>query len=278
MTTQDLIKQILARNPQISQFQIMERLQAERARTGGLLCDETLLRLIAAKFGVEVEQNTIHNSGVMLTSRLLAGFNDVTVAGRLIAVFPVRSFEGEKPGKFATLMVADNEGILRVVLWNDKAELVEKGDLKAGQAIRFLHGYTRCDRYGKVELHLGGKSQLVIEPPETSVDYPNIGKFVTKIGSLKSNLGNVHLSGKVRDVREPKTFTRNDASEGKVLRLVLADDSGEVTVVAWDEKATELEKLKMNEALQLVNVRVKEAQQGGLEVHVDSSTYVVINE
>ena len=52
-------------------------------------------------------------------------------------------------------MIADKEGILRVVLWNEKAELVEKGELKAGQAVRLLHGYTREDRYGKTELHLG---------------------------------------------------------------------------------------------------------------------------
>ena len=53
----------------------------------------------------------------------------MTVAGRLIAVFRGAYFEGEKPGKFATLMIADYEGTLRVVLWNDKAELVERGEL-----------------------------------------------------------------------------------------------------------------------------------------------------
>src|SRR3972149_6276583 len=119
MTTQDLIQEIQRQNPLISQEQIQERLQAERARTGGLLGDETLLRLIAAKFGVQVQQNTIQNSGVLSTSRLFAGLYDVTVAGRLIAVFPAKTFQGaEKSGKFATLMLADREGLLRVVLWN----------------------------------------------------------------------------------------------------------------------------------------------------------------
>jgi replication factor A1 len=155
MTTQEIIQEILAKNPQISQEQILEKLQAEKTRTGGLLGDETLLRLIAAKFGVEVQQNIVHNNGNLSTNRLFAGLNDVTVAGRLIAVYPARTFQGEKSGKFATLMVADNDGVLRVVLWNEKAELVERGELKAGQAIRLVHGYTREDRYGKTELHLG---------------------------------------------------------------------------------------------------------------------------
>ena len=37
MTTQDLIEEIQAKNPQINQAQILERLEAEKARTGGLL-------------------------------------------------------------------------------------------------------------------------------------------------------------------------------------------------------------------------------------------------
>ena len=201
MSTQELIQEIQRQNPLISQEQILERLQAERTRTGGLLGDETLLRLIAAKYGVQVQQNTIQSSGTLSTSRLFAGLYDVTVAGRLIAVFPAKTFQGaEKSGKFATLMLADMEGLLRVVLWNEKAELVEKGELKAGQAVRLLHGYTREDRYGKTELHLGSKSQIEHEPENKAEKYPSIEKFTEKINTLNFNSGNVHLCGVVKAV------------------------------------------------------------------------------
>ncbi len=59
------------------------------------------------------------------------------------------------------------------------------------------------------------------------------------------------------------------------MRFTLADDSGEVTVVAWNEKAQELEKtLKANACLQLGNAKVKETQNGSLEVHVDFTSFV----
>jgi ssDNA-binding replication factor A large subunit len=59
------------------------------------------------------------------------------------------------------------------------------------------------------------------------------------------------------------------------MRFTLADDSGEVTVVAWNEKAQELEKnLKANACLQLGNAKVKETQKGGIEVHVDFTSFV----
>ena len=276
MTTQDIIQEILQKNPLINQEQILEKLQAERYRTGGLLSDETLLRLIAAKFGVQVQQKTIHNSGILSTNRLFAGLYDVTVAGRLIAVFPVKTFQGaEKSGKFATLMIADKEGILRVVLWNEKAELVERGELKAGQTVRLVHGYTREDRYGKTELHLGNKSQIEHEPENKVDEYPSIEKFCTKIKTLNATSGNVNLSGEVMEVLGESSFIRSDTSVGTVTRLTLLDDSGQVTVVFWNEKATELENtLRANARLLLVNARVKESQNGGIEVHVDSNSFI----
>jgi replication factor A1 len=278
MTTQDLIKEIQRQNPLISLEQIQERLKAEREKTGGLLGDETLLRLIAAKFGVQVQLNPFQHSAVLSTSRLFAGLYDVTVAGRLIAVFPAKTFQGaEKSGKFATLMLADEEGLLRVVLWNEKAELVERGELKAGQAVKLLHGYTREDRCGKTELHLGTKSEIEVEPKNKANEYTSIDKFATKINTLNITAGNVNLSGVVKEILGESTFIRSDTSVGTVTRLTLADDSGQITVVFWNEKATELEsKLKANARLLLVNARVKEGQTGGMEIHVDSNTFMEV--
>ena len=276
MTTQDLIQEIQRQNPLISQEQILERLQTERAKTGGLLGDETLLRLIAAKLGLQVQQNTIHNSGVLSTSRLFAGLYDVTVAGRIIAVFPAKTFQGaEKTGKFATIMITDADGVLRVVLWDTKAEIVERGEIKAGQVVRLMHGYTKGDRYGTTELHLGIKSQILIETEDKANQYQSIEKFTKKIQTLNANSGNVHLAGTVRAILGKKAFSRNDDSDGIVMRLAMRDDSGEAIVVIWNEKVSEVEVItRENPKLLLVNARVKEAQDGGVEVHVDSNTFV----
>jgi ssDNA-binding replication factor A large subunit len=274
MTTQDLIAELLSKNPQLRQEQILAQLQAERAKTGGLLGDETLLRLIAARCGVAVSQTQFQNKDTLCTSRLFAGLYDVTVSGRVVAVFGVKTFQGaEKSGKFATLMLADEEGLLRVVLWNEQAELVERGELKAGQSVRFVHGYTRDDRYGKTELHLGNKSLIEIEP-DAKAPAISFEKFTTKIKTLNPNSGNVHVFGTIKAVFEKRSFTKNDNSEGLVLRLTLVDDSGEAAVVAWNEKATELEGAEQSMRLLLINARVKDTPNGGVEVHVDSNTYL----
>ncbi len=62
------------------------------------------------------------------------------------------------------------------------------------------------------------------------------------------------------------------------MRLTLTDESGQVTVVVWNEKTLELQNLKTDTKLQLVNARVKDAQNGGVEIHVDSNTSIQVLE
>ena len=277
MTAEEIIQQILSKHPEVSRDQILENLETEKNKTGCLIADETLLRLIAARYGVEILQNKVYRE--LSISHLVPGLNDVTVTGRVVAVYPPKTFEGERSGKFATLIIVDKDAVLRVVLWNDKVDLIESGELKAEQIIRFSHGYTREDRKGKAELHLGTRSQIEVELKNVKADdYPSIGKFDTKINELTKAHKNIHLTGTVKEVFPASPFTRQDQSTGTVMRFTLADETGEAPVVVWNEKAAELEKsLKINVQLQLVNAKVKAASSGEFEVHVDSSTYVNIS-
>jgi ssDNA-binding replication factor A large subunit len=278
MTSEEIIQQILSKHPEVSRNQILETLETEKSKTGGLIADETLLRLIAARYGVEILQDRVYRK--LSISHLVPGLNDVTVTARVVAVYPPRTFEGEKSGKFASLMIADKDNILRVILWNDKVELIEAGELKAGQIVRFSHGYTREDRKGKAELHLGNRSQIEVEPKNIKADeYPLIGKFATKISKITKAYENIHLTGTVKEIFPASTFTRSDMSTGTVMRFTLADETGAIPVVVWNEKAEKLVKsLKVNANLQLVNAKVKENANGKLEVHVDSYTYVEASE
>ena len=277
MTSEDLIQQILAKQPDVSRDQILETLKAEKEKTGGLIADETLLRLIAARHGIETTHSNVIRK--LCISDLVAGLNDVTVTGRVVAVFPARTFEGKRSGKVANLMVTDKDDTLRVVLWDDNVDFVESGEVKTGQIIRFAHGYTREDQEGKVELHLGRKSRLQVNPENFNPeDYASLSKFTTKISEVTAAQNSVHLVGTVKEVFPASTFTRTDESTGTVLRLKLADETGEILVVAWNEKAEELEKtVKVDAELQLVNARVKENGNGELEVHVNAYTHAEVS-
>jgi len=277
MSAEKIIEQILSRRPEISREEILEKLEMEKRKTGGFISDETLLRMIAAEFTVEIPQDVALTPTLSIVDLILS-LNDVTLIGRVVAVFPPKAFKGDKSGKVASLLVADQSDILRVVLWNDKTSLIESGEIKVGQVIRFSHGYTREDWSGRVELHIGEKSEIEINPQDVEAkDYPTIGKFTIKIGEITRAHKNkrVSIKGTVKELFSVSAFKRQDSSSGKVMRFVLVDETGEIPVVVWNEKANELENvIKKDVKLQVVNAKVKKAINEGLEIHVDAGTYV----
>jgi replication factor A1 len=276
MTSEKLIEQILSACSGISREEILERLESEKRRIGGFISDEILLRMIAAELGVKIPQNEAL-APMLSIKDLVPNLGDVTVVGRVVAVFSPKTFEGNRSGKFASLFIVDESEIVRVVLWNDKASLMESGEIKVGQIVRFSHGYTREDRGGKVELHIGDKSEIEINLEDVEAkDYPDISKFAIKIGEITPAFKNkkVNLVGKVKELFAASTFKRQDSSLGKRMRFILADETGEIPVVVWNEKVDEFEKtLKKGAGLQIVNARVKKALSEGLEIHVDNGTY-----
>ncbi|HEX9260920.1 MAG TPA: OB-fold nucleic acid binding domain-containing protein [Candidatus Bathyarchaeia archaeon] len=275
MATEGTIQELISKRPELTRPKILEALEIERSKTGGLISDETLLRLIAAKHGVQVPQTKIHSCSLTI-NQLIPILNDATVVGRIVAVYPVRSYEGKQPGKYASLLIADGGGLLRVMLWNDKADLVESGELKAGRIARFVHSYTKEDRNGKTELHIGAKSIVEINPQDTDeTSFPFIKQFSTKCREITKAQSSIHLAGLVKEVFPSSAFTRENQSDGKILRFVLADDSGEVTVVAWNERAEELEPiLRKGAEVSLVNAKAKFGANSGFEVHIDAGAYI----
>jgi ssDNA-binding replication factor A large subunit len=278
MSDDAIIQAILSKCPEVTEEQVLEALEIEKSKTGGLIADETLLRLIAARYGVEISRETVADCRLLI-NHLVPSLNRVTVSGRIVAVYPAKTFEGKLSGKYASLMIADKEGILRVMLWNSKADLVESGMAKAGQVARFSRGYTREDRDGKTELHISEKGEVEVNPEDLEEeDYPFIDRFTIAIKDITLPQQGIHLIGKVKAVFPSSTFTRQDNSVGKVLRFTITDKTGDVVVVAWNEKAEKLEaSLRSEDEVRLVNAKIKTASNGGFEVHVDESTYVEVS-
>jgi ssDNA-binding replication factor A large subunit len=179
MNAEEIIQQILSEHPEVSRDQILENLETERNKTDGLIEDETLLRLIAARCEVVIIPKRVNLE--LSISDLVSGLWDVSIIGRVVVVYPPKTYKGKHSGKFAHLTIADENATLRVVLWNDKVNFIESGELEAGQVVRFSHGYTREGRKGELELHLGSKSQIEIEPSNIKPDECSCRKFAKRI-------------------------------------------------------------------------------------------------
>jgi len=94
------------------------------------------------------------------------------------------------------------------------------------------------------------------------------GVSAIKIKEITLDKKNVQFVAKVTGASDVRTFNRNDGTGGRVCNLTVADETGEITLVLWDELADAVMtgNIKDGDVLKISGY-VKEGQQG-MEVSV----------
>ena len=259
-----------------SREEVLRRISEKKKAAGGFLTDETAARLIASELGVDVERSDAFSMEFPI-GELVLGLNNVSVVGRVVFVYPLQDYVRKNgvEGKFARVIVADKTGVLRVLLWDDKASLISSCGVVRGQILRVLHGYVREARDGQLELHLGNRGELVVNPSDVDEGrFPTAESFLERIGDLTKSKKKTSVAGVIGSVSPLKVFLRHDKTEGKVLRLTLKDASSSVALLFWNVKADDFKDLRVGERLQVIDARVKEKIDGNLELHVEDRAFV----
>jgi replication factor A1 len=278
MDLERIVQCILLTRSDLTREEVLRRIYEKKRSAEGYLLDETAARIVASELGVEIPSAETEISWKELSiEKLVSGLNDVTITGRVIIVYSVRKFSRSDltESKVARLLIADKTGRIQVVLWDDKADLVEKGRISPGQIVKILHGYVREGRNGKLELHVGNGGEIQISPPDVvKSEYPSVDSFVEKIGAVTGASKTVNIAGVVRKVFPVSDFERADGTQGKVRRLQLQDETGRITMVFWNQKVDELGDIKEGECLRIMNARVKELAGRQVELHVQRDTQI----
>jgi len=276
MLLEEIIQRVLSSRPDLTREEVVGMIEKKEKDAEGFLTRESAARAVAAELGIEPSEATFR--GDVLIGDLVSGLDDVTVTGRVIMVGSLRKFvrpDGTE-GKVRRLFMADRTGEMKVLLWDIKADMPKMENL-TGQIVRFLHGYVRRGFGRRLELNIGSRGNLEIAPPNVSEDEcPPLADFIKKIGELTATERTVNVFGVVGQMSSASTFEREDGGEGKVRRLELKDESGTVTVVLWNSKVDELSEIESGTLLEVFNAKIREAADGRLELHAESSTDIAI--
>ena len=277
MDLENIVQQILLNRHDLTREEVLKKIYEKKRSSEDYFLDEVAARIVALELGVEIQNEEEPFSGEIAVKDLVSGLNNVTIIARVIAVYSAQTFtrNDSTEGKVARLLLADKTGTLKLVLWNDKIELIETDRMKRGQIVRVLHAYVRESFDGQLELHLGNKGDLETSPKNVDESrLPRMEDFLDKIGRLKPEKKTVSISGTVTQVFPVSEFTRKDGTSGKVRRLRLRDETGETTAVFWNEKADELGAVCENDQLQITNARIKAGLDGRTELHVENSSQI----
>ena len=278
-STEDIIKRILAVKPTLTR-EIVERLiQEEKGKAAGLLTDEAAAHLVASSLGMDGAGERIEAK--LKIGALTSGLNDVSLTGRVLHIYPSRTFQRAdgRQGKVLRMLIGDATGMVAVVFWDDKADHIIASKVSRGKIIRVLHGYSRERQgTGEVEVNVGNRGSVYMEPLDVvDSEFPQMDSFFKTPGQIGAT-GAVNLKGVIMGRSTPSTFTRKDGTEGKVARLTIEEGGRQITAVLWDDKVDEAAKLGDGTRVRVIGAVSKVRQGGGFEVHLNRSSEVEVLE
>jgi len=276
MGFEEIVERILSSRRDLTRDKVLGMIEEKKGTAEGYFTDEVAARIVALELGVEVPWWEPFRPEVPI-QELVSGLNDATVIGRVITLYPVQTFTRANgtEGRVMRLLIADKTATLTVVLWDDKTDLAESAKVKRGKIIKVSHGYVREGLDGRLELHMGARGEVQVSPPSVvDREYPPVTRFVKKIKEITRKNKEASVLGVVQSVRPVSEFKRSDGTGGKVRRLQLTDETGQITVVFWNKKVDQLGEVKKDDYLQLLNTRVKEQLDGRIELHVENRAQI----
>jgi replication factor A1 len=213
----------------------------------------------------ETEIDVDLSDGSTVESLSLGG-SDVNLRGVVLDTGSVRTFSRDdgSEGRVSNLTLGDETGRVRVTMWDERADRAE--ELEPGATVEVVDGYVR-EREGSLELHVGSRG--AIEEIEESVTFV---PEATDIGTLEIGQ-TVDIAGVVRSADPKRTFDRDDGSEGQVRNVRVTDETGDVRVALWGEKADR--DLGPGDEVFLADVEIQDGWQDDIEASAGFRSTVV---
>ncbi|MFX1317191.1 MAG: hypothetical protein ACFE9T_15120 [Promethearchaeota archaeon] len=138
----------------------------------------------------------------------------------------------------------------------------------------------------KVELKglISDEGALFIVAEELGVDVKEESKSLLenidiKVSDVTSNMKNITLIGRIKEIYDLFTFNRSDGGIGKVSSFLLHDDSGDIRVVLWDDHVNIFKEnnFTKNELVKIVNGYAKKGKYEGVEIHIGNLSKVILS-
>ncbi|MEM3526196.1 MAG: OB-fold nucleic acid binding domain-containing protein, partial [Candidatus Jordarchaeaceae archaeon] len=239
--------------------------------------------LVAAELNVEIRETEEEKLEKKIPIKdLKEGMTSVPIVeGTVMEILRVKRFErpGGTTGQMASLRIADQTGEIRLVLWEEQSEAVEKGKIHKGDVLRIIRGFTRKGLTGELELHVGRLGKVLINPPGIQPgDFPQPSKESIPFTELEVGMPDVTIEGTVTEVLPARSFTRPDGSKGRISTIRLVDNEAVVRVVFWDEQAPKASRYNVGDRIQIISGYTREGAKGDVEVHIGKATQIKILE
>ncbi len=247
MELEEVIAKIVSETG-MAEEEVRGKIEAKQEELGGLVTPMGAAHIIANEAGISILEG-LSKSNELKIENIIPDMSSVDVVGRVTRIFPVREFEkaDKTKGRVASLILADETGTVRVVFWGKDVALLED-KLEEGDVLRIREGYTKENINGEAEVHMGVRARAIINPKDVAKeDLPLPEQMKKKIAELGDGMSSVDVVCRVLRIYEVREFEREDKTRGKVVNLVVGDETGVAMLVLWNEDAGIIENGQIEE-------------------------------
>lgn len=209
-TYDELVQKITERS-KLPKSEVEDKINAKLKQLSGLISKEGAAHIVANQLGIKLVEQT---SGKLQLKNILVGMRDVETIGRVVTIYPTREFQvQDRAGKVGNIIIGDETGTIRLVLWGDQANNTE--NLQPNMIVKVKGAYVKEQQNGSIELHLSTRGSLIINPPGESVGEVKIepqhqaapvASTRKKLNELSDGDNNIEILGTIVQVFEPRFF------------------------------------------------------------------------
>jgi ssDNA-binding replication factor A large subunit len=274
---EELANELLRSRPELTKDELMLRVKQKRETVGaGYLTDQGALFLVAGEMGVTLRRMV---SNELAIKELRIGANDVTTVARVLGVYPVSTYKKRDggSGRYRRLALFDNEDSIRLTVWDEQVDEVEKLGIAVGKPIRVVSGYVKQGLDGKPNLSLGRRGRLESPGEEAAGKLATVEGVAEKLIKLTDEKSFRAIECVVSSEPRYSEFVRADGSQGSLFQFEVKGESGDACrLVIWSPSSRP--DLKVGQKVRLTNLRAKRSSRGELELHGDAGSAVLMDE
>ena len=256
----------IVENTELSPSEIENLIKEKENEFSGLITPEGAAHIVAKELGLNLLNST---SKELKIGNILSGMRSINIKGKIMKIFDVREFKkNDEPGKVVNMIIADETGQARISLWNEQVKIIEDGEIKEGDVIEIINGYTKEDSFGGAEIRIGKLGKIKKSDAKITPKTSEKGKRI-KISNLTPGM-NSEIRGVVVQFFETNPFffvcpecggklidgkckEHGDVKPKPVLIIsgVVDDGYGNVRVVFFREQAEKILGMNSEDAYKL---------------------------
>lgn len=192
----------IKKEAKISENEINGKIDSKMKQLSGLISKEGAAHIVANELGIKLFDAF---TGKLQIKNILAGLRNVETVGKVLQTYELREFTAnDRQGKVASLVIGDETGTIRAVMWGDQAENIK--NISKDMTIKILGAYVK-DNNGNIELHINDRSKLILNPEGETVK--SVKQYTAErktIGKLTENDSDVEILGTIVQIFEPRFF------------------------------------------------------------------------